>query len=147
MAIGKFKMSVRNPSTPKPGDTESEGRVYAGGTPDFDERTGLYRPGSPNEYLNPKPRNPKPRGGSRVTSPGTSRPPKSPYVRSGERGSQVRPSTPQAEKRPPKRPIGGGGSTKPTPKPLPKPGKPGRVTIMPVKPKRPLGGSRRGMGR
>lgn len=45
------RRTITGPATPVSG--EGSGRVYAGGTPDFDERTGLYRPGSPNEYLNP----------------------------------------------------------------------------------------------
>lgn len=92
MAYGKYKMSVRNPSTPKPGSDSGDGRMYTGGTPDFDERTGLYRPGSPNEYLNPKPRKPKPgKGDGRKT---------------------IMPVPPKGEKRPIRKPI----------KPINKPG-------------------------
>ena len=110
MAIRKYKTSVTNPSVPKPGGDTGSGRVYTGGTPDFDERTGLYRPGSPNEYLN---------------------------IRGGERGGVVKPRTPRTGIQPPRRRINPGGPAKPEKRPLPKPvpGKPGRVKIMPVPPK------------
>ena len=55
----------RKPKPEKPGSGSGGVRMYPGGSKDFDETTGLYRPGSPKEYLNPrlkpKPDKPKPK--------------------------------------------------------------------------------------
>ena len=117
------KGPIKTGKSPK--TEKGDGRVYAGGTPDFNESTGLYRPGSPNEYLNPKPRKPKPsRPGRPVPKPLPGR--KGP---GGKRQSEFV----QNEKLPIKRikpgigkkPVNPRGPRpgRPTPKPLPKPGK------------------------
>jgi len=76
MAYSKYKTTIGNPVKPAPGAGTGSGRVYAGGTPDFNERTGLYRPGSPNERLNPPTKKPgigvKP--GGPVAKPGRPKP-------------------------------------------------------------------------
>lgn len=47
----------RNPNIPKPTPSpddkkkKGDGRVYAGGSQWFDERTGTYRPGTPKDIL------------------------------------------------------------------------------------------------
>ena len=84
-------------------------------------------------YLNPNIPRPTPSPSTGEAARYKTQPVKPGNRRGGERGGTVRPLTPQAEKRPPKKLtsggkklISGGGSTKPTPKPLPKPiNKPG----------------------
>lgn len=43
--------NVRRPVGPKPPSGSGDGRVYAGGSPYFNEATGTYRPGTPKDIL------------------------------------------------------------------------------------------------
>lgn len=81
MSYGKFKMGrgdgrkTIQPVKPKDemeGPRKGGGRMYTGGTPNFDERTGEYRDGRGTAPRTPKPGNlirkrpPTPVGGGRV---------------------------------------------------------------------------------
>jgi hypothetical protein len=106
------KGPIKTGKSPKPG--KGDGRMYTGGTPNFDERTGQYREGKPDKGSKP---------GDIRFKPPFERAPAKP-------GDLVRRVPPRGAKPLPK-PAPGNGKRPVKPKPKPKPrGEGGKTTIL-----------------
>lgn len=103
--------NVRRPVGPKPPSESGDGRVYAGGSPYFNEATGTYRPGTPKDILDRV--YGRGRKGDRpdrgINPP---RPPRGRKPGKGDGRRTIMPVPPKGEKRPIRKPI----------KPINKPG-------------------------